>query len=160
QVRRYGPAFLVLYCLVNVLLTSGERALYFNPAEVNFLFSGPFSRRQLLAYKITSSFVIALPSTLILAALLQVHASWFVAAYVGLVLMFLFLQLFAIAVNLLATTAGAQLYSRGRKLTLVAVLVLLGLGVWQAGRGLAWEGSVGELLARLEQGSVWRVASQ
>src|SRR5262249_34385186 len=87
QIRRYGPAFLLLYCLMTVRGPSGGRALSSTPAEINFLFPGPFSRRQLLAYKILSSFVIALPSTVILAAMLQMHASWFVAAYVGLVLM-------------------------------------------------------------------------
>src|SRR4051794_31241372 len=41
-IRTNGPAFLLAYCLLNVLLSSGERAIYFSPAETNFLFPGPF----------------------------------------------------------------------------------------------------------------------
>src|SRR5205085_9966820 len=49
--RRSGPALLLLYCLMNVLTSSGEKAIYFTPAEVNFLFCGPFGRREVLAYQ-------------------------------------------------------------------------------------------------------------
>ena len=38
ELRRYGPAFFLLYCLLTVILSRGERALYFSPGEVNFLF--------------------------------------------------------------------------------------------------------------------------
>jgi hypothetical protein len=136
--RLYGPLGLLAYCLINVLLTSGERAVYFTPAEVNFLFSGPFSRRQVLAYKITTTFLIGLPTALILTALLQIHAPWWLAAYVGLVLIFVFLQLFALAVNLVAVSIGASLYTRARKLTLtVALLAAVGLLVLPEGVGAA-----------------------
>ena len=45
SLQRYGPAMLVLYCVLNVLFSSHERAIYFTPAEVQFLFAGPFTRR-------------------------------------------------------------------------------------------------------------------
>ena len=51
-VRRFGTLGLFAYCLLTLLLSSGERAIYFSPAEVNFLFPGPFRRRQVLAYKL------------------------------------------------------------------------------------------------------------
>src|SRR5689334_649958 len=50
KVREYLPAALLLAC-AGALLAPGDKALYFTPAEVNFLFPGPFSRRQLLGYK-------------------------------------------------------------------------------------------------------------
>src|SRR4051812_23990662 len=37
QMARYGPAGLVFFCLVNVIFSSHERAIYFTPAEVQFL---------------------------------------------------------------------------------------------------------------------------
>ena len=48
QVVRFGPGALLLYCVLNVVFSSHERAIYFSPAEVQFLFTGPFSRRQVL----------------------------------------------------------------------------------------------------------------
>lgn len=129
----YGPAFLLIYCLGNVLFSSGERAIYFNPAEVNFLFSGPFGRRQLLGYKIVYSLMVGLPTTLLMALFLHIHAGWFAAAYVGLLEMFVFMQLFAMCVNLIATTLGTQLYTRARRLLLGAVLVLALLFAFRVG---------------------------
>ena len=50
--RRFGPLFFVAYCLLILLFSPGDKAFAFTPAEVSFLFPGPFSRRSLLAYKI------------------------------------------------------------------------------------------------------------
>src|SRR4051794_27045419 len=100
--RRYGPAGLLLYCLGNVLFSSEQKAVYFTPAEVNFLFPGPFGRREILGYKILSTLIVSLPSTLLLAVVVRVPGTWFPAAYVGLLLLIVFLQLFSMAVTLVA----------------------------------------------------------
>jgi hypothetical protein len=133
QVRLYGPAGLLLYCVLNVLASTGERSVYFTPAEVSFLFPGPFGRREVLGYKIALTLIIGLPTTLLMAAFLHVYAPWFPAAYVGLLLMFVFLQLFSMAVNLVATSVGARLYTRGRKLVLAGVVLLALVVLFQAG---------------------------
>jgi hypothetical protein len=126
QLLLYGPEVLLLYCLANVLGSSGERAVYFSPGEVQFLFPGPFGRREVLAYKILSNLSVNALAALMTAVIVQANARWFPAAYVGVLLAFLFMQLFGMAVNLVATTVGERLYSRGRKL-LFAALVLLAL---------------------------------
>ncbi len=133
QVRLLGPGALVLYCLVNVLLSSNERAIYFTPAEVNFLFTGPYSRREVLGYKIVSTLLIGLPTTLLMAAFLHGYAPWFPAAYTGLLLMFIFMQLFSMAISLIATSIGARLYTRGRRLFLAAVVGIGAIVVFQSG---------------------------
>src|SRR5439155_24743 len=81
------------------LFSQGERGIYFSPGEVNFLFAGPFTRRQLLVFKITSNALIGLVTSLFFTLLLRIHARWGVAAYVGLFLTFLFLQLFTTAIG-------------------------------------------------------------
>src|SRR5882724_1374368 len=88
KMRAYGPAALLMYCVLNLFLSTNERAIYFSPAEVNFLFTGPFTRRQLLGYKILSAFFVSLPAALFFALMVQVHARWFLAAFVGLLLAF------------------------------------------------------------------------
>ena len=74
-----------------------------------FLFPGPFSRRQLLAYKIASTLLLSLPTALFMSLVLRVHASWFAAAFVGMLLMVLFMQLFNMTINLLAVSLGVLL---------------------------------------------------
>src|SRR5262249_12813042 len=93
--RVYGPASLLLYCTLTLFLSTNERAIYFNPAEVNFLFTGPFTRRQLLGYKIVSAFLVSLPAALFFTVMVQIHARWFLAAYVALVLAFQLMHWFA-----------------------------------------------------------------
>jgi hypothetical protein len=132
---RNGPAFLLIYCLMNVFVSTGERAIYFSPGEVNYLFAGPFGRREILAYKILLTLLVSLPSSLIIAVFLRVHAVWFLAAYVALVLAVLFQQLFGMAVSLLATTIGARAYTRSRRV-LLAIVILIGvIALMQAAPG-------------------------
>ena len=48
-VRDVTPVILLTMCLLALVSTGGEKAIAFTPAEVDFLFPGPFTRRQLLA---------------------------------------------------------------------------------------------------------------
>ena len=159
QIREWGPAGLLFYCLLNVVSTPGERAIYFSPGEVNFLFPGPFGRRELLGYKITLQFVFSLPTALFMTFVFQIYAHTFVAAFVGLLLTYQFMQLFVTAVNLAASAVGARLFSFGRRIAVLAVVALVLAIAWQAG----WtqgQGSVGEVLARAVKTDVWRTVSR
>lgn len=156
--RRNGPAFLLLYCLMNVFMSSSERAIYFSPAEVNFLFSGPFSRRELLAYKILLSLLVSLPSSLIIAILVRVHATWFVAVYIALLMGVLFQQLFGMCVSLIATTIGARAYTRSRRILLWCVIAVGAIALLQAaGSPSGWRSRY--LLESVTSTSTWQVVS-
>jgi hypothetical protein len=72
-------------------------------------------------------------------------------------LIVLFMQLFTMAVNLAAVSAGARLYSRGRKLLLAAVLALAALVVWRVG-GDPQRWDFGTLL-RVEDTAEWRAVT-
>jgi hypothetical protein len=158
ELRRYGPAAVLSYCLFAVLFSRGERALYFSPAEVNLLFPGPFTRRQLLGYKVTVSALIILPTALFLALAVRVYARWFLAAFLGLFLGFLFLQLFLMAINLVATTVGARAYTRGRKLVLFAVVAVGAALLFQANRTAG--PAVGRgLFGQLERTRLWQTVA-
>ncbi len=156
--RHNGPAFLVAYCLMNVFVTSGERAIYFSPGEVTFLFAGPFGRREILGYKIVLTLLVSLPSTLIVAALVRVHATWFFAAYVALLLAVLFQQLFGMALNLVITSVGARAYSRGRRIVLGAIVALVAIALLQsAGPPGHWQPR--ELIGQMAAAPVWQTVS-
>jgi Putative ABC exporter len=159
QIQQYGPLALLLYCLLNVLSTSGERAIYFSPGEVNFLFPAPFGRRELLAYKLALSFLFSLPTALFMTFVFQVYATSFIAAFIGLLLVYQFMMLFVTALNLAASALGARLFTFSRRAAAAAAVVLVALVVWQAGLAPG-EGGVGEWVKKAVHTDVWRVASQ
>jgi Putative ABC exporter len=133
QVLRFGPLVLLTYCVLNLSFQTGEGVLAFTPAEVNFLFPGPFTRRQLLAYKLTFNFLGILVTAAFMTLFVPLPRATFRAGYVGMVLTLAFIQLFTTAVGLLANAIGVRAYNRWRKavlagLGLLAALLLLRLG--------------------------------
>ena len=88
-----------ILCLLTLVVSSGP-AIYFSPAESNFLFCGPFTRRQLLVYKFLSYFS-GLMITGGLIALLTQRQSSFLTAFLGTLNAMLFIQLLTAAVSLI-----------------------------------------------------------
>ena len=73
-IRRYGVLGLFGFCVLNLILASDERAVYFAPAEIEFLFSGPFRRRQLLLYKMVSGLFSSVLVALLMTFFFAHHA--------------------------------------------------------------------------------------
>lgn len=126
-VRRYGPFILLAYTAIQLLSALPDRAIFFDPAEVNFLFAGPFTRRQLLAYKVAAMLVPSLFLGLVLAvAVGRQHARFFPAAWLSTSLLVFFMQLAGMATTLAACTLGEWAFSRRRR---ILSLVLLALAI-------------------------------
>src|SRR5262245_25448668 len=158
DVERFGPALLVFYCIANVVFSSHERAVYFTPAEVQFLFPGPFGRRERLAYKLILTILVSVPATLFMGAVLRVRHGWWPAVLLGLLLTSLFMQLFSMALGLLANAAGERLYGRGRKLAVGLAVAVAALIVVQArGPEASWD--VRQLAAEALRTDAWRTVS-
>jgi hypothetical protein len=156
-VPQFGPAFLLLYCFATVLFSPHDRGLYFAPAEVQFLFTGPFTRRQVLAYKVVLTLMVSLPMALIFGIIVRIREGWLPAVAIGLLLMMTFLQLFTLVLGLLGTTLGASLYTRGRQAVAVVVgLVVLGL-VYLAGEQVGWDRQ--KLVEAALKSTAWKVVS-
>src|SRR5262249_43584829 len=126
---------LLAYAVVFFVFSPSDRGITFTPAEVNLLFSGPFTRRQLLTYKMMVTFLTCLMGTAFMTLVFQVHAYHTVAAFVGLLGAMGFVQLIAMIVSLLAQMAGQLAYNRVRKLVLLLVTVLIVVSVLRWGKG-------------------------
>src|SRR5207249_1576929 len=126
-------------CVLNVVFSPNERTVYFSPAEVQFLFAGPFSRREILVYKILLTLLVSLPVTLLMGTILRVRDGWAPAVLLGLLMISAFMQLFTLALGLLASAAGAGLYSRGRRLVAAVLALLAASAVAEAGRRVGWD---------------------
>jgi hypothetical protein len=134
HVRTVMPMALLGICVVTAITSAGDKAIAFTPGEVDQLFPGPFTRRELLAYKLIKSTLAAVLTGLILSIVMLQRAQWWPACFVGVFLSLLFVQWFSIAMVLGGQAVGAAAYSRVRKLLMVGVaaIVVLGVRTWMA----------------------------
>ena len=123
-VERFGPVAFCLLVFASLFGTTREAALYYSPAEIDYLFPGPYRRRQLIAYKLILTTLASLFSAIIIGCTSRIIATWFLSAMVSAVLAVTFVQLTQMVLTLAANLAGAILWSR----TLRAI-VLVGAGL-------------------------------
>lgn len=126
----FHPAMLLALWLTSLIGSRLKSPIAFTMAEVDFLFSGPFTRRQLLVHKLLVS---ALgPLGLAVMAALGFPIAWWPAALVGVLLIATFIQWWTI----LLAVAWAWLGARYRMLLWSMVAAALGAAigsVWQSG---------------------------
>ena len=102
----YFPIGMLAFCVMTLVTTAGERTVAFTPAEVDFLFPGPFSRRQLLGYKMArSSFGALFTATIFSFVFLRYSQHW-LGGWIGIFLALIFVQLLAMVIVLLGQTVG------------------------------------------------------
>jgi hypothetical protein len=124
-------ASLILLTLCSIVLMPAATpgGAYFTPAEVNLLFPGPFSRRALLAYKLTAAAPrVALAALLVTLAELA-FVPWWLAATVGIFLTMLLFQLSGMIVALGLQTLAGRAHTALRRLGLAAAGLSLLAGV-------------------------------
>ena len=122
--REIAPMALLGVCVLTILSSAGDKAIAFTPGEVDLLFPGPFTRRQLLSYKILKSALAALITALIVSIGLMPYAESWLACYAGAYLTLLFIQLVSTAGVLVGQTIG----QRGYKLTRTALTIVVMIG--------------------------------
>lgn len=127
-----GPIALLAVCLHQVITSVGERGLYFTPSEVDFLFPGPFRRRELLIYKLLSSILSSLTIAVIFTLAFSAFLTSLAAGFVGMFLTLWFIALFGMSFALSAQVVEKQLFDRVRKVFGLIVVILIAVGIWQA----------------------------
>ncbi len=131
----FGLLFLCLMALVNELIEAGSKVISFTPGETEFLFPGPFKRRDLLKYKIITS----TKNLLFIAAFISIFTmrfthSWLVC-YLGILLTLLFVHFFSMTVAFLRLLLLESAYTPSRKRVLTVLGLFLFFGVW---KGVDW----------------------
>lgn len=122
--RDVAPMVLLGICVLTIVSSAGDKAIAFTPGEVDILFPGPFTRRQLLGYRLTKSTLAALLTSLLLSVAMLPYARSWPACYAGIFLTLLLIQLFSTAGVLLGQTLTQRAYSLFRKAVLAGVLIL------------------------------------
>lgn len=123
------PLAMLGICALNLMTSVGERAVAFLPPEVDLLFAGPFSRRELLGYKLLKSALGAVFTTSIFSILFVRYTQLWVAGWLGIFLALIFQQLFSMSVVLIGQTIGQRAYTRGRVATLAGLVGLAAIAL-------------------------------
>lgn len=101
SVRLFMPAFFLFFFTMNLTTIQKEAALSFEPSEIGFLFAGPFSRRDLLLYKLIDHLKKLFFSALIFSVVANRWSPYWISSFVGFFMLLSFLTLLDIAVVLL-----------------------------------------------------------
>ena len=99
RIDTYMPLGMLAMTLLTVLLTTGP-SFHFSPTEINFLFVGPFSRRDLILYKFIAYAAGAALSAALVAPFAQAQTGSVLSAFTAAFLTLLFVQLNSAAVGM------------------------------------------------------------
>jgi hypothetical protein len=123
---------MLFYTVLNIVTSIGERALYFSPAEVDFLFPAPFTRRELLVYKILGYVTAALYVALLFPTIFLVHVRSWPAAAVGFFLAVLMINAVTLCGQLVAQIVSERAFTRTRRMLLYGACVAVAIALGQA----------------------------
>ncbi len=126
------PLFMFGLLIFSLMGSFGERAIYFSPAEVDQLFTAPFTRRALLAYKLAQTFLGLAFTALIFSLFMARSAPSVIAVYAGVLLSLIFINLVNVIVWMLGALLQQQFAGRLRAAIVVGGFALLAIGGWQA----------------------------
>jgi hypothetical protein len=147
------PVAMLLYVVLSIVTSLGERAIYFSPSDVDFLFPAPFSRRQILLYKILGKVTAAIFIALLFPMSLVMYIRSWPAAAVGFFLAWLMIDSLTMCAQLVAQSITERAFTRARKLLLGGLIAAAAVVMGQtASRGLGgpWQ----ETLLRARHGLV------
>ena len=126
------PLMLLGLCLLSIFQSTGT-PFFFSPAEVEFLFPGPFHRRELLLFKLMGfGLGLVLGSLFIASSPMLLYFRTWLAAFVGIALAMAMVRMVGIVTALLSQILAAAAYTKTRKAILMVVLVLVATGLPQA----------------------------
>lgn len=124
-VRSFLSPGLLTFCLLTLITTGPESGIFFAAADIDILFPAPFRRRDLLLYRLAGLGLGVLFTSLMFSLLLMQHVRFWVFGFYGICLALAFIQLVPITLTLLISIVGHSVYTRGRRLALLSVGLLL-----------------------------------
>jgi hypothetical protein len=153
QIERFAPLGIFLFTVWSLMFSAGEQSLYYSPAEVTFLFAGPYRKRQLLGYKLLTTILLCLFSSAFFTLAGRSVSPRMISAFAGSFLLMLFLQTLQMVVGLAGSTLGAMAWNQGRRVILLGLLFFVAMALISVGRELGGEGFL-KTLEKIERSSV------
>jgi hypothetical protein len=123
----------ILLFTIMVILGSLQKSsgIYFTPTEVDFLFPGPFQRRELLLYRIGHQVQASVFGALFLSVAPAAFVPRWTFAFIGIALVLQFIQLLSIVLTSTTSLVGQTAYTRARKVALVLIAIPIVVGIFQ-----------------------------
>lgn len=108
SIRLFGPIVLVIITLIPLAVGGASRTLAFSPVEIDQLFPAPFSRRQLVIYRLVKTSLRSLFTGLFYVLIFRAHAGSIFIAFIAGCLVWMFASFLTMAFALLEALAGAR----------------------------------------------------
>ena len=124
RIRTFMPLALAGMTVLTVFLTTGP-SFHFSPTEINFLFVGPFRRRDLLLYKFCAYFAGAFLTSALVTILAREQTGSAVSAFAATFLTLLFIQAASAAAGLAVRVSERGQDGVGRRVAAVLVATLV-----------------------------------
>lgn len=138
EIRSIVPFATLIFTLMNSILTRTDTGIVFSRFEIAWMFTGPFSRRQLLVYRILGNLISVIPVALLMALMLRRYSvTWwggFFAVWNG----FWLLQSVQMVLALLTASFERSTLGRWRRLLIALSLIA---GAWLLGGMFSSQGS-------------------
>jgi len=124
QITTFLPLSMLGLSLLTVLMTTGP-TFHFSPTEINFLFTGPFRRRDLIIYKFAAYVAGVTLSSVFVTLLVQPEAGSGLSVFIATLLTLVFVQLNSAVISM---TGHALTGSRLAKIRWPAIALLCAIG--------------------------------
>lgn len=131
-VQVYIALLLLGYCLITFFFQKQGAGVHFKPAEVDFLFGGPYDRRELLLYKILGLFSSAVISSLIFSIVLSWTPVPWPILFMGLALAISFAILLNVLSSIGALALATRMHGRIMRIAVGIVTAALLAGIYTA----------------------------
>jgi hypothetical protein len=118
--------------IVRVAYKRPDEAIEWSPAEREFLCGGPFTRRELLAYRLALVLTATVPKALVAALLLTPDLPMWGSGFVGILLGLVLLEYVRVGLEIWACGVSKRVYTAGRVAVLGGLAALASVGFWRA----------------------------
>jgi hypothetical protein len=113
QIITFMPLGMLGLSLLTVVMTTGP-TFHFSPNEINFLFTGPFRRRDLIIYKFAAYVAGVTLSSLFVTLLVQPEAGSVLPVFIATLLMLVFVQLNSAVISMAGHALEGSRFARLR----------------------------------------------
>lgn len=113
QILTFMPLGMLGLSLLTVLMTTGP-TFHFSPNEINFLFTGPFRRRDLILYKFSAYVAGVTLSSVFVTLFMQPQAGSALSVFIATLLTLVFVQLNSAVISMLGHALDASRFARIR----------------------------------------------
>ncbi|MEP5199928.1 MAG: putative ABC exporter domain-containing protein, partial [Paracoccaceae bacterium] len=113
QILTFMPLGMLGLSLLTVLMTTGP-TFHFSPNEINFLFTGPFRRRDLILYKFSAYVAGVTLSSLFVTIFMQPQAGSALPVFIATLLTLVFVQLNSAVISMLGHALDASSFAKIR----------------------------------------------